>query len=248
MKRIFLSLLLSILFSISLLAESGFQFILNAPFSAGINFDPIYTIQQNVLSAEYKSKTTIGFDTGVTAQFGYLFNILPKLGLSVLGEFGYSYNTFKGVYSIDTMNDRFGIGNEIGRIDYNTHSIVGGALIKVNLDKFSIGVGFGVLTPMSINRNFENEALKLAIANKSTSITKYPLSFAGYYVKLTFDYSLYFTEKLALNVGLFTALNYIGVAETIIDDNSPQGKLLSESTLMNYDIGIQVGLRFAPQL
>lgn len=243
-KKVCFTILFSILFSTVLFAESGAEFILNSHFSAAINGDPKYIIKQNNLSTEYKDKTQIGFDSGASVQFGYMFQVANNFGISVLGELGYSYNTFAGFYNVDASKDQLGIGNQLdGRIYYNTHNLISGAVLKFNIHKYAIGLGFGSLTPLGLDKTFENETLRNAIGNKSTAI------YSGIYTKLTFDYSIYLTEKFALNLGLYSALNYsLKNATTVIDDTSEQGNLILESKLLSYDVGIQVGLRFAPQL
>ena len=60
------------------------------------------------------------------------------------------------------------------------------------------------------------------------------------YVKATFDYSIFFTEKLSLNVGLYLAGD---IAKTFLfeDGNGNPGGFSS------FDIGVELGFKFGPK-
>ena len=57
------------------------------------------------------------------------------------------------------------------------------------------------------------------------------------YFKLIFDYSIFFTEKLAFNLGAYLGYD-IGI----------NYKTSNVKRIDSFDIGLQLGLRFAPKL
>ena len=59
-------------------------------------------------------------------------------------------------------------------------------------------------------------------------------------MKVTFDYSFFFGNKMALNVGAYLGYDF-GLAEKSTIDNEYTG-------VDSFDIGLQLGLRFAPKL
>ena len=82
----------------SAFAASGFEFILNVPFGLSVGFE---LIDWGLLPSGRKiddASPGIGFDIGVAAQLGYMFQVKDGFGISVLGELGYSHDTISGTY------------------------------------------------------------------------------------------------------------------------------------------------------
>ena len=60
------------------------------------------------------------------------------------------------------------------------------------------------------------------------------------YIKLTFDYSIFFGSKMALNIGAYLGYDF-GLAQKNTIDNE-------YNSVDSFDLGLQLGLRFAPKL
>ncbi len=85
-KKFIVIMAMTMIFSVSAFAASGFEFILNVPLGLGIG---IPTKSEK----DIKWKSGIGFDAGVSAQLGYMFQVKSGFGISVLGELGYAHTT-----------------------------------------------------------------------------------------------------------------------------------------------------------
>ena len=92
MKKLLFIMSIFISINLSLLAASGFEGIINIPAGLSIGI-PMGNSEQEV---------GLGFDVGVTAQFGYVIDFKNNIGLSILAETGYSYDTYS--YSIPIDN------------------------------------------------------------------------------------------------------------------------------------------------
>ena len=92
---------------------------------------------------------------------------------------------------------------------------------------------------MAIEQNWKDEAVKTVFKDASTKF----MSSVGFYGKLTFDYSIFFTEKIAMNIGLYTGVDAINSINTTINNTGAH----SEAPLLSYDIGLQLGFRFGPK-
>lgn len=66
LKRLFFIISIFAIFNISAFAKSGLEFILNVPIGASYSI-----ISENM--KDYKMKNSFGFDVGVNAQFGGMF-------------------------------------------------------------------------------------------------------------------------------------------------------------------------------
>ena len=60
------------------------------------------------------------------------------------------------------------------------------------------------------------------------------------YIKGTFDYSIFFTEKLAFNIGLYLGYDMIKGAESELYGTAAE-------YWGSFDIGIELGLKFGPK-
>ncbi|MEI0447709.1 hypothetical protein R4J03_11715 [Brachyspira intermedia] len=245
MKNIKKILLIIIImtFNIKLFAESGFEAVLNVPLGVSLG---IFNGEVESIGNEPQINTKAGFDAGVNAQLGYMF-AFGKFGLSVLADLGYSYDSFR--YSVYHSVSALG-GSEEYNIENSLylHSFQIGILPKFNFGAFSFGIGGGVKIPISGTResktiktiNILGDSIKSEY-NIKTDYKKsdYLSSVIGYF-KFTFDYSFFFTSKLAFNLGAYFAYD-IGLPYKAANLNETY-------RVDSFDIGVQIGLRFAPRL
>lgn len=254
LKKIIFTAVLAAALSTSAFAASGFEFILNVPLGMGINLLPEFSynvrvprpnyITGYILSANYNSPNRLGFDTGVSAQIGYMWHVVNNFGISLLGEVGYSFDSLYGTYKFESADDGAAsiLPNEGISVSTYTHTLKVGLLPKFNINAFSIGIGGGVIIPMAASQSISVNGSKGSFQDTKL------INPIGFYGKLTFDYSIFFTEKIALNIGLYTGVDYIGLVQTVIAGNpdSVGGQYLS-TPFVTYDIGLQVGFRFGPK-
>ncbi len=226
------------LFNIEAFSKSGFAVILNVPVGLSVGI-PIGVNQGETLNK-------IGINTGVNVKLGYLFD-LGKFGVTPLLELGYSYDTY--AYSIFLKNNIVGTSRRISISEtINTHSIQVGLIPKLNIENFAIGLGFGVKIPLYLiikqegvmsegnnNVNQEGETIISHVDRKGIE-NRYSRDVIPY-IKLSFDYYFFFTEKLSVAAGA-----YIGY-----DFGFPSKSSLNER-LDSLDITAQIGLRFGPNM
>ncbi len=244
MKKIINILLIFILsFNIKLFAESGFESILNVPLGVSLG---IFNGELESIGSSPKINTKAGFDSGIQAQAGYIISF-GKFGLSILADIGYSYDSFK--YSLYHSVSAFG-GSEEYNIENSLylHSLQIGIIPKLNFGAFSLGIGGGVKIPISgISEiktiktiNIFGNSIKSEDNIKKNYTKSDYLSYVIGYFKFTFDYSFFFTSKLAFNVGAYFLYD-IGLSYKAADLNETY-------RVDSFDIGFQLGLRFAPRL
>lgn len=237
MKRLLLIAAALLITNISVFAASGFEAIVNVPL--GLSFGVSEGLYESLTP-----KSAVGFDSGVTAQLGYMIG-LGKIGISILGELGYSYDSYRYYYSGD-------IGNFAkGKITTGlyTHSFQIGLLPKINIGQFAIGVGAGVKIPVSAYSTTKTEA---SLGNWGGTINSgesklnrddienlYSRNVIPY-LKVTFDYSFFFNNKMAFNIGA-----YLGGDFGLANKNPVNDKYIGVNS---FDIGLQLGFRFAPKL
>ncbi|TXJ59038.1 PorT family protein [Brachyspira aalborgi] len=218
-KKFLLTIAMTMIFSVSAFAASGFEFILNVPLGVGITMVPKDL-------KELQVKSGVGFEAGVTAQLGYMAQVVNGFGISALFELGYAHDSF-GFKFTDTE-----------KMSLALDSFQVGLLPKFNIGAFSIGIGGGVKVPLGgkVNLGDGSGSFKLAMVD-ALSIFAPPV--IGY-VKATFDYSIFFTDKLALNVGLYLAGDIAKIE--LFQDAS--GNALGISS---FDIGVELGFKFGPK-
>lgn len=256
LKKIIFTAVLAAALSTSAFAASGFEFILNVPLGMGINLLPQFSYNVRVpyqsgtstgidiLSANYNSPNRLGFDTGISAQIGYMWQVVNNFGISLLGEVGYSFDSLYGTYKFESADDGAAnfLPNDGISVSTYTHTLKVGLLPKFNINAFSIGIGGGVIIPMAAS-----QSISVNGAKGSFQDTKL-INPIGFYGKLTFDYSIFFTDKIALNIGLYTGVDYIGLVETVIAGNpNDVGGQYFNTPFLTYDIGLQLGFRFGPK-
>ena len=215
-KKFLLTIAMTMIFSISAFAASGFEFILNVPLGVGITIPP-------KVVKDLGGKGGAGFEAGVSAQLGYMAQVVNGFGISALFELGYAH-------------DSFGYKAGTDKISLSLDSLQVGLLPKFNIGAFSIGIGGGIKFPLGGKMTMKSD-----VENSSE-----PLGFLAFslfsppvigYVKATFDYSIFFTDKLALNVGLYLAGD---IAKTIIFEGEGVG-------ISSFDIGVELGFKFGPK-
>lgn len=230
-KKLLLTMIILAVTNITVFASSGFETIINVPFGLAVGI-PTGTYE----ALDYKSR--LGADFGVTAQVGYMIGI-GKLGISLLGEFGYSYDSYK-MYLLEAQIAGSEVKSQLGMY---THSIQIGLLPKINIGQFAIGVGGGVKIPISAAYNVYTTAFEVTdrvkYSLKRSDIERYTRNVIPY-IKLTFDYSIYFGSKVALNIGAYLGYDF-GLAQKNLINNEYSG-------VDSFDLALQLGLRFAPKL
>ena len=118
LKRLFFIISIFAIFNISAFAKSGLEFILNVPIGASYSI-----ISKNM--KDYKMKNSFGFDVGVNAQFGGMFQNEEGFGISLLGDIGYSHDSYKIKYE----------GNNVKDYSNRYDSIQVGLLTKLNIKR-----------------------------------------------------------------------------------------------------------------
>ena len=194
-KKFLLTMAMTMALGTSAFAASGFEFILNVPLGVGIG------IPSSLYKEMGYDKVGVGFDGGVAVQLGYMFQVTEGFGISVLGELGYAHST----YALSSKEE--GIS---GSISYGFDSFQLGLLPKFNIGAFAIGIGGGVKIPVAAQMSYkfkygdqeEKGKEKIAVSDFLKN------SVIGYF-KATFDYSIFFTDKLAFNVGLYLGLDFL---------------------------------------
>lgn len=254
LKKIIFAFAMITALSTSAFAASGFEFIFNVPFGLNINLLPqynMYRTQEAKNGTYYYSGNKVGFDIGASAQIGYMWQIKDNFGISLLGELGYSFDSLYANFDKAKIQSSDSIGQidapegtqKLGNASFYTHNLKIGILPKFNIKAFSIGIGLGVIVPMAVETTWKDEAVKALFKDASTKF----MSSVGFYGKLTFDYSIFFTEKIAMNIGLYTGVDAIGSINTTINNTSLNQGAHSEAPLLSYDIGLQLGFRFGPK-
>ena len=232
-KKFIVIMAMTMIFSVSAFAASGFEFILNVPLGLGIG---IPTKSEK----DIKWKSGIGFDTGVTAQLGYMFQVKNGFGISVLGELGYAHTT----RALTQKYEELGIKTSIYAA-YIMDSFQIGLLPKINIGAFAIGIGGGVKLPVAAQVHYKAKIGDQIIEEGKEKMDMklfremYSPAIIGY-IKGTFDYSIFFTDKLAFNIGLYLGYDMLKTKAT------PE---LGEKSEIEgvFDIGVELGLKFGPK-
>lgn len=215
LRKIFTTMALMTIFSVSVFAKSGFEFHYNALIGVGVSF-PTTSMK------DMGFKSDIGFDGTGLFQIGYMRQVKEGFGISYLLELGYNFSSytisgkpdFNSIVS-DALNEMFGINinpNQVGMpndmsvaLDFTFYNIQIGLFPKFNFGNFSIGIGGGIKIPvigeMSVTATAINveETQKLSRSDLADFFN--PPIFG--YVKTSLAYSFYLTDKVALDVGLY---------------------------------------------
>lgn len=207
LRKIFTTMALMTIFSVSVFAKSGFEFHYNALIGVGVSF-PTTSMK------DMGFKSDIGFDGTGLFQIGYMRQVKEGFGISYLLELGYNFSSYAISGKPDfnrIISDMLGVGNlgipnDISiTLDFTFYNIQIGLFPKFNFGNFSIGIGGGIKIPvigeMSVTATSINvkETKKLSRVDIADSFN--PPIFG--YVKTSLAYSFYLTDKVALDVGLY---------------------------------------------
>ena len=230
-KKFLLTMAMTMALGTSAFAASGFEFLLN--WSGGLK-----------IGIPNKAAKTIGyekgggFDTAITAQIGYMFQVKDGFGISLLGELGYAFD----YYNMETDT---AINMSVSSM-FNSFQL--GLLPKFNIGfggrhGLAIGIGGGVKIPISGNytlnlklngTNPDGSVLTQLDLKREDIISMYNPALIGY-IKASIDYYLFFTDSIAMEFGL-----YLG------GDFAPKQRD-TKIGLDAFDIGLQLGFRFGPK-
>ncbi|TXJ59306.1 PorT family protein [Brachyspira aalborgi] len=251
-KKFLLTIAMTMIFSVSAFAASGFEFLFQLAGGAGV------VIPTKEAKDLLGVKGELSADADISAQIGYMFQVKEGFGISVLGELGYSWDAYSmgygstGVASSSSGGNTTYSAEEGLDIGLFYHSFKIGLLPKFNIGfggrhGLAIGIGGGVKIPLAGNMSMtstfavdgaqtkEDVQSTVEINLKRKDITDlFSPSVIGY-MKVTFDYYLFFTDNIAMNFGL-----YLG------GDFAPKQK---ETKIGGdaFDIGLQLGFRFGPK-
>ena len=230
-KKFLLTIAMTMALGTSAFASSGFEFLLN--WSGGLKLGI-----PNKAAKDIGFKKGGGFDTAITAQIGYMFQVKDGFGISLLGELGYAFD----YYNMETDTAiNMGVSSM-----FNSFQL--GLLPKFNIGfggrhGLAIGIGGGVKIPISGNytlnlklngTNPDGSALTQLDLKREDIISMYNPALIGY-IKASIDYYLFFTDSIAMEFGL-----YLG------GDFAPKQKE-TKIGLDAFDIGLQLGFRFGPK-
>ena len=214
-KKFILTIAMTMALGTSAFAASGFEFILNVPLGLGIG------IPTKSEKDAQSNKSRVGFDAGVAVQLGYMAQVVNGFGISALFELGYAHDSF----ALTIFGEK---------ASFSLDSLQVGLLPKFNIGAFAIGIGGGIKFPLAGSMKVGGVTERIPMG----AFMMFSPPVVGY-VKATFDYSIFFTEKLALNVGLYLAGD-IAKTEMFSDGSGPVG-------VSSFDIGVELGLKFGPK-
>ena len=211
-----------------------------------------------ILSKDAKDvyqKGGLSADADVSAQIGYMFQVKEGFGISVLGELGYSWDIYSMGYGDTTVSGVSGSYIAKDGVDFIQyyHSFKIGLLPKFNIGLggrhgLAIGIGGGVKIPVAGKQSLtvtiagnnhatsEDAKTQTDIPLKRKDITDMFSPAVIGYMKVTFDYYLFFTDNIGMNFGLYLA-----------GDFGPKFKDTKVKINDSFDIGLQLGFRFGPK-
>ena len=219
-------------------AESGWQFGIMIPIGASFGFYNVNFSEQanaNYINNYRKSSGTVGFDAGVNIQAGYLVSD-GDIGISLLADLGYAHDSF-GLGSTYEEN-----GVKIKSKEYYAFENFSlGILPKFHYKNFAFGLGLGVKIPLYLTHSTEvvkdNTSTKTYGYYGVSKIDDIMKNSVITYVKLTFDYSFYVHEDVALLVGAYLGTDFG------IDLRGAEKVMVDSRNLSSFDLGVQLGLK-----
>ena len=215
LRKIFTTMALMTIFSVSVFAKSGFEFHYNALIGVGVSF-PTTSMK------DMGFKSDIGFDGTGLFQIGYMRQVKEGFGISYLLELGYNFSSYtisgkpdfnslisgilSEMFGVNFNPGQIGIPNDISMaVDFTFYNIQIGLFPKFNFGNFSIGIGGGIKIPVIGEMSVTATAINVEETQKlsRTDIVDIfnPPIFG--YVKTSLAYSFYLTDKIALDVGLY---------------------------------------------
>ena len=247
-KKFLLTMAMTMALGTSAFAASGFEFLFQLAGGPGV-------VIPNKEAKDLGIKGSLSSDADISAQIGYMFQVKDGFGISVLGELGYSWDLYMMGYGDTTVASVAGTYIAKDGLDFSQyyHSFKIGLLPKFNIGLggrhgLAIGIGGGVKIPLAGNMSttstssavnnattIEDVQSKVDINLKRKDITDMFSPAVIGYMKVTFDYYLFFTDNIAMNSGLYLGGDFAPKQkETKIGGNS-------------FDIGLQLGFRFGPK-
>ncbi|PTY40879.1 hypothetical protein [Brachyspira hampsonii] len=244
MKRITIILSIIFIFAKISFAASGWQFGVMVPIGASFSF---YNVSFNTSQAteDYiknyrKSSGIVGFDAGVNLQVGYLITEGDK-GISLLFDLGYAHDSFGLSSSYDENNVNVKVKEY-----YTFENLSIGILPKFHYDKFAFGLGIGVKLPLYLTHSMEltsgNTTTKTESYYDVNNIKNVMKNAVITYVKLTFDYSFYIHDEVAILLGAYVGTDFG------IDLRGAELVMVDSRNLASLDFGVQLGLKFGDGL
>ena len=245
-KKFLLIMAMTMALGTSAFAASGFEFLFQLAGGVGAT---IPNKGYKEISPDIKGQ--LSADADISAQIGYMFQVKEGFGISVLGELGYSWDMYNMGYGSTTVDETTGITYkaEAGlNFTQYYHSFKLGLLPKFNIGvgrgAIAIGIGGGVKIPLAgsliVGYQYWDEAAQKTVVPDAININRKDItdmfspSVIGY-MKVTFDYYLFFTDNIGMNFGL-----YLG------GDFGPKTKLTKQA-INAFDFGLQLGFRFGPK-
>ena len=246
-KKFLLTIAMTMIFSVSAFAASGFEFLFQLAGGAGV------VIPTKEAKDLLGVKGELSADADVSAQIGYMFQVKDGFGISVLGELGYSWDAYmmgRGDTSVTSIGNNYTTKDGVSIQQYY-HSFKLGLLPKFNIGfggrhGLAIGIGGGVKIPLAGRQSTintiagesqpkENVYFENSVDFKRKDITDmFSPSVIGY-MKVTFDYYLFFTDNIAMNFGLYLGGDFVPKAKEL--------KIGGDA----FDFGLQLGFRFGPK-
>ncbi|ASJ21356.1 hypothetical protein [Brachyspira hampsonii] len=237
-KQISLIIVLILAANIKVFAASGFEFALNVPLGVSFGIPSNFEPSLNVLGTKSALGGRPGFDAGVQFQIGYMFDF-GNFGLSLLGDLGYSYDSYRFSDYLD-LSGTITVKYERIQSMY-MHNFQIGILPKFNFGNFAWAIGGGIKIPMAgtIENHIEDNISGNTTLKSDYKSSYFELPIIGY-VKMTFDHSFFFNDHLAFILGAYIGFD-IG---PVIKEEYTSFKDASVSSL---DLGIELGLKFGPR-
>ncbi len=216
-KKILLITAMTMALGTSAFAASGFEFLFQLAGGAGAVIPTKETKDLGI-------KGRLSADADISAQIGYMFQVKDGFGISVLGELGYAWDMY--AFTIDDLVTYY-------------HSFKVGLLPKFNIGvgngTIAIGIGGGAKIPLAGAMSIFTTGTTINTALKRQDITDmFSPSVIGY-MKVTFDYYLFFTDNIGMNFGLYLGGDFA--------PKQKQTKIGGDA----FDIGLQLGFRFGPK-
>ena len=243
--KIFAILICTLLFSKFSFAESGWQFGVMVPIGASFSFYNVAFSSQataDYMNSYVKKSGIIGFDAGVNLQAGYLVAD-GDIGISLLADIGYSHDSFGMANSYKDNNTQ----KDVKVKEYYTFENLSiGILPKFHYENFAFGLGIGVKIPLYLTHSYEqtidNVSTKTYGYYGASKIDEIIKNNVITYVKLTFDYSFYVHEDIALVLGAYLGTDFG------IDLRGAELVMVDSRNLASFDLGIQLGMKIGENL
>ncbi|WP_028330998.1 hypothetical protein [Brachyspira alvinipulli] len=191
------------------------DFNLSIPMGANYDFLNV-SIDENMLLANSpinpiprtSLKSDFAFEIGVLAQLGYNFKLENSVlkSTSTMIDFGYY------LYPMAVNYNQSILGNEEVKTVITFHTINIGGIQKFYLgNNFAVGLGGGVKIPMSytfnnIDSKINNPLPQDNKGNRDYIKTIYDSKVIPY-VKLTLESFFFFTDNIAINLGMYVSYN-----------------------------------------